>query len=58
MEKFLNENSAEKYSYAISSEMDVRYMNKQLKDWKYYYNIYTKQKYQKTVHRSTQLQLT
>ena len=58
MEQFPNEKSAEKYLYAILSEMDERFMTRRLKNWEFYYSIYLEEKKKKTVHRSTQTQLT
>lgn len=58
MEQFPNVSSAEKYLYAILTEINDRFMNRRLKNWEYYYNIYLEQKNQKTVHRSKQTQLT
>ncbi len=58
MEQFPNEKSAEKYLYAILSEMDERFMTRRLKNWEFYYSIYLEEKKKNTVHRRVQTQLT
>ncbi len=58
MEQFPNEISAEKYIYAILSEMNNSFLKRRLRNWEYYYNIYQEEKNLAKVHRSKQTQLT
>ena len=58
MEMLPSPSSADKFLYLILKEKNEKYLNRKLKNWEFYFQVYLENKNKKSVYRNFQTQLT